>query len=98
MIGPHKVVGSAQRRFRGALLQHGAILLAQSPHTPELPGIADLTGRRLAIEDVMSALCQQLGREAGWVLETGTLQAGEMDTREHFLRTRYTNPAWNDKR
>ena len=31
-----KVVGSAQRRHRGALLQHGGILLAASPHAPEL--------------------------------------------------------------
>src|SRR6516162_8786037 len=39
-----KVVGSAQRKQRGALLQHGAILLAQSPHTPSLPGLRELAG------------------------------------------------------
>ena len=46
-IGPNKIVGSAQRRQRGALLQHGAVLLAASPHTPVLPGVAELCGRRL---------------------------------------------------
>lgn len=38
-----KIVGSAQRRERGAVLQHGSILFAQSPLTPELPGLQELT-------------------------------------------------------
>ncbi len=45
-----KIVGSAQRRRRGAVLQHGSILLARSPQAPELPGIEDLAGRRLPRE------------------------------------------------
>lgn len=42
VIGRHKIMGSAQRRRRGAVLQHGALLLAASPHAPEFPGLADL--------------------------------------------------------
>ena len=38
----HKVLGSAQRRRRGAILQHGGLVLQASPATPELPGIGDL--------------------------------------------------------
>lgn len=38
----HKVVGSAQRRRKGAVLQHGSILLEHSPHAPEIPGLRDL--------------------------------------------------------
>ena len=38
----HKVLGSAQRRRRGAILQHGGLLLRASSITPELPGIGDL--------------------------------------------------------
>ena len=37
-----KVLGSAQRRRRGAILQHGGLLLKASAVTPELPGIGDL--------------------------------------------------------
>jgi len=40
----HKIVGSAQRRRKGAVLQHGSILLQASPFAPELPGIVDLAG------------------------------------------------------
>ena len=42
VLGTAKVVGSAQRRRAGAVLQHGSLLLARSPHTPELPGVAEL--------------------------------------------------------
>jgi lipoate-protein ligase A len=39
-----KIVGSAQRRRSGAVLQHGSLLLSRSRTTPELPGLADLVG------------------------------------------------------
>lgn len=38
----HKITGSAQRRRRGAVLQHGSILFRRSEFAPEFPGIADL--------------------------------------------------------
>ena len=38
----HKIVGSAQRRRRGAILQHGSILLRSSYLTPEIKGICDI--------------------------------------------------------
>jgi lipoyl(octanoyl) transferase len=37
-----KIVGSAQRRRGGAVLQHGSVLLARSTRTPELPGLCDV--------------------------------------------------------
>ncbi|MCC7085227.1 MAG: hypothetical protein IT427_09495 [Pirellulales bacterium] len=42
LLGAHKIAGSAQRRFRGAVLQHGSLLLAKSTLAPELPGLFDL--------------------------------------------------------
>jgi len=42
-----KVVGSAQRRQRQAVLQHGSVLLAASRCASELPGLLELTGRRI---------------------------------------------------
>lgn len=38
----HKIVGSAQRRRRGAVLQHGSVILQSSPQATEVPGILDL--------------------------------------------------------
>ena len=42
VLGGWKVMGSAQRRTRSALLQHGSLLLQRSEFAPSLPGIADL--------------------------------------------------------
>lgn len=43
VLNGHKIIGSAQRRRRGTILQHGSILLRASPLTPEVVGICDLT-------------------------------------------------------
>lgn len=37
-----KVVGSAQRRRKGAVLQHGSIILERSTHAAEIPGLRNL--------------------------------------------------------
>ncbi|HZT79572.1 MAG TPA: lipoate--protein ligase family protein [Gemmataceae bacterium] len=98
LIGEAKVVGSAQRKLRGALMQHGAILLEQSPHTPSLPGIRELTGRRLAAEEVAAAVAEELARQTGWDLAPGEWTAGEQRRVEELVATRYGQDAWNRKR
>ena len=40
--GDFKVLGSAQRRRRGAILQHGSLIRHRSVLAPHLPGFADL--------------------------------------------------------
>ena len=45
-----KIVGSAQRRRGGAVLQHGSVLLARSCRTPELPGVCDVADVRAELE------------------------------------------------
>jgi lipoate-protein ligase A len=41
-LGP-KIVGSAQRRRQGVILQHGSVLLQASPQLENLPGVLDLS-------------------------------------------------------
>ncbi len=42
VVHGHKVLGSAQRRRRGAVLQHGSLLLRASEFASDLPGLLDL--------------------------------------------------------
>ena len=42
VVGDHKLLGSAQRRSKTALLQHGSLLVAKSQHAPSLMGVKDL--------------------------------------------------------
>jgi lipoate-protein ligase A len=42
VVQGRKILGSAQRRRRGAVLQHGSLLLQSSEHLPELAGLQEL--------------------------------------------------------
>jgi lipoate-protein ligase A len=66
LVGDTKVAGSAQRRRRGAVLQHGSILIARSRFAPELPGINDIVGKRLDIVDVAARIGKDLADRAGF--------------------------------
>ena len=56
VLGQHKVLGSAQRRRRGAVLQHGSLLLALSEFAPEFPGLRELTSFERSIREVAVGL------------------------------------------
>ncbi len=57
----HKIVGSAQRRRRGAVLQHGSLLLRRSEYAPQFPGILDLTDCGPIDKDWMCRLGGSIG-------------------------------------
>jgi lipoate-protein ligase A len=98
MIGQAKVVGSAQRKLRGALLQHGGILLAQSPCTPSLLGIRELTGRNLKVELLCTAVQRAFERDTGWILVPQDVTADERLRDVELVETRYGHTEWNEKR
>jgi lipoate-protein ligase A len=93
-----KTVGSAQRKYRGALLQHGAILLAQSEYAPELPGIKELTGAELSPSTLREGMLEEFQRETGWVAFEAEWSADEKrEIREKVVR-QYGSASWNEKR
>jgi lipoyl(octanoyl) transferase len=98
LLDGHKVAGSAQRKQRGALLQHGGILLGQSPATPALPGIRELTGVDLNADQVSLAVQAELTRSLGWRLEAADWTPDEKQRIDDLIRTRYAHSAWNFKR
>ena len=68
----HKVVGSAQRRRKGAVLQHGSIILKRSPHAPEISGLSDLsesfqqkTASAKDVDDLESAIGDAIAQSLG---------------------------------
>jgi lipoate-protein ligase A len=93
-----KVVGSAQRKQRGRLLQHGSILLAASPHAPTLPGILELTGRTITIREVAATLEKSFVAKTGWTLTAAEWTSAEQERVEELVRIKYGQPIWNQKR
>lgn len=91
VLGPHKIMGSAQRRRRGAVLQHGALLLARSEYAPEFPGLAELAGLSIQPREVVEALHQSL-RDLlpGEVDDCGLTESEQIRT-EELARTRYAD-------
>jgi lipoate-protein ligase A len=92
-----KVAGSAQRKQRGALLQHGGVLLAQSAFTPALPGIAELSGRALSSEKLQQAITNEIKYARGWQIEPAVWSEQERQTIAALV-PRYTSDGWNRRR
>jgi lipoate-protein ligase A len=107
VVGTRKLVGSAQLRERGALLQHGSILmdddqpriaeLASGPVSPPLPAatLRDSLGRGLSYEEVRDALRGALGDAIG---DTDLLDEREAAARAAPHRARFASAEWTWRR
>lgn len=93
-----KVVGSAQRKHRGALMQHGSILLAQSEYTPTLPGLRETCGVSILPEQVQAAVVTVFTRDSGWRLQSDDWTIEERRSVDELIAEKYSTPAWNEKR
>jgi lipoate-protein ligase A len=94
----HKIVGSAQRKYHQALMQHGSILLAQSEHTPTLPGLRELTGRILTTDAVREAVIATFAQATGWRPVPCDWTAEERTLTRQLVAEKYATPDWNEKR
>lgn len=94
VIGAHKVVGSAQRRRRGAILQHGSLLLKSSPFAAELPGILDLEPSATLPTTLRRNLGLAIAEQLGEVIPTPAFTTEEL-ARVHELETgTYSHLNW----
>ena len=98
LVNGHKIAGSAQRKHKSALLQHGSILLRRSPFSPALPGILELTGKHITRDELAIALSRRTAVETGWHLHPGHWTDDELALREQIELEKYGSPAWNAKR
>lgn len=95
----YKVVGSAQRRSRSALLQHGSILLRQSSLAPELLGIQDLLSQRNSDdESLVDQLRQVVIDSVDWGWSGSELDAQEQEAAEKWQTERFSEPGWTARR
>jgi lipoyl(octanoyl) transferase len=93
-----KIGGSAQRRRRGALLQHGSVLLGSSPASPELPGISELSGLRLQFSDILAAWSPLLAARLDLGLKTQIRSDLALGGAIRQFQTRYAGASWTGRR
>ena len=99
LMNGSKVAGSAQRKLRGALLQHGSLLLRRSEFAPALGGMCDLAARDLFTpEKLADLLTVGLAADTGLGIEPGDWTAAERERAAAIRAEKYANPEWNGKR
>ena len=96
--GNHKVCGSAQRRLKRSLLQHGSILLQSSQFAPELLGVNDLIEANVAVTKLTNQLGMRIGDGLGISLTQSELRNEEIELASEFESSRFLSEAWTLKR
>ena len=95
---PRKVLGSAQRRHRGAILQHGSLLLEKSTSAPELVGLSDLTGRLPSVQELITAVCAELEFSCKIRLVPYQMSAELQSKAADLSNNKYGSRIWTNRR
>ncbi|REK09469.1 MAG: lipoate--protein ligase [Planctomycetota bacterium] len=98
LSGSAKICGSAQRRRRGAVLQHGSLLLAASSHAPQLPGLVELTNQELSPRSLAQSWQAAIAGRLQLRLEPAELGETARRRARLLVRERYGSQAWNQRR
>jgi lipoate-protein ligase A len=101
-IAPHelaldgaKLVGSAQLRRDGILLQQGSIRLAPPGGQPSgAVSLEEALGRRVPRDKIAHALVKGFGRAWAVRFRRARLSAEEEQLAQRLEREKYANPAW----
>jgi lipoate-protein ligase A len=98
LVGGTKIAGSAQRRRRGAVLQHGSVLLRRSAAAPELPALEDAAGKGVAAEQLAALWQEKLAPRLApaWVPRGRT--PAEDRRAASLLEDRYGSSPWTERR
>jgi lipoate-protein ligase A len=98
LVGGMKIAGSAQRRRRGAVLQHGSVILGRSAAAPEVPGLAETTGVELSSAELTDAWLPILAGQLGVTWRPLPLTDTERRRAAELVATRYATAAWTQRR
>jgi lipoate-protein ligase A len=93
-----KIAGSAQRRRKGAVMQHGSILLARSECAPELLGIYDLTAAKMVAFELAAAWRPALANRLNLTTREGGLTEHELHFARRLASDRFQSAAYASRR
>jgi len=98
VAGRHKLAGSAQRRRRGAVLQHGSILLAASKAAGHLPGVGELAESAVDADEFARRWLDELSTRLGGQWQPFRLPESIRTRASDLLTGKYMTEAWLRKR
>ncbi len=98
LLSGAKIAGSAQRRRRNAVLQHGSVLLGRSDAAPELPGLAEVAALALSFDQLVQTWSSKLSKAFSMDLPPGILSDCEQRRAEDLAREKYDSSEWTENR
>lgn len=98
LLSNEKIAGSAQRRYQGAVLQHGSVLLAGSIAAPELPGIADITTTFIDFDRLLNQWISKLAETYSLKFKSADITYGERHRAEELMQKKYYSLIWTQHR
>ena len=98
LVALTKIAGSAQRRRRGAVLQHGSVLLQRSAAAEELAGLEDVTGHGHLGDDLADAWLTKLTGRIATTWHRTPLWERPRRLAEELARSKYASDQWTRHR
>ena len=98
VIGAIKIAGSAQRRCRHAVLQHGSVVLRRSAAAPEVAGLDDLAGRAISRDRLADAWLGELSGRLAVRWRRGPLSDRQRRKAAALAESRYSSSRWTERR
>jgi lipoate-protein ligase A len=98
LVGGAKIAGSAQKRCRGAILQHGSVLLARSAAAPELPGLEELANQTIVAEEFTREWLASLKEALAISWQEGDISTSHRRMAESLAEGKYSTARWTESR
>jgi lipoate-protein ligase A len=98
LVGEAKIAGSAQRRNRSAVLQHGSVLWARSPAAPELEGLKETARLAASLDELATRWLERLAQRLDWKWCPESLSLEERDRAAHLAAGKYAADSWTKHR
>ena len=106
-VDGHKVIGSAQGRVHGGVLQHGSVVLSHDDaicrltrsRAPihRLRGLRDVLSQPVTVGSLVQALTEGFAARLDVNPEPGELTANERSRRDELVKVRYANNDWLER-
>ena len=98
LLRHHKIMGTPSRRYKNGLLQHGSLLLRQSTHAPQLPGISELENVSISHAKLIEEWQPLLSKRLGIELRPMSLTKDEHQRAAEIEQRKFGCSRWNEKR
>lgn len=99
----NKILGSAQRRRRGAIVQHGSLLLLTSEYASHFPGLLNQVEQTSLYQETFltqltEEFSQAISQAISLPLQSQNLTDEEFSLARHLEKEKYSKTAWTSRK